>query len=103
MSAATKHWPGEAVGLPHHISSVDETAVTLNKIQTFLDAIGSPPQLVTIATSRTDKYLPDAQANRIHMAICQLLAANYTEEDMDAFVTDTSGQSVSPVYYRANI
>lgn len=71
------HYAGESSGLPHHISSAGEIVTVVNTVQQLLAKL-SPPQLITVATSRTDKYLPDSQATRIHRIVCQMLCRQYS-------------------------
>jgi len=70
------HHTGEAVGLPHHLTGAADMARLLNTLESLLGKLTNPA-LVTIATSRTDKYLPDSQATRIHGAVCRLLCNRY--------------------------
>eukprot|EP01083_Nonionella_stella_P078220 213913_1 len=56
---------GNMLCLPHHISKIDEITTMVNSVHDLLMDL-SRPSLVTVATSRADRYLPDPQAAHIH-------------------------------------
>eukprot|EP00668_Euglena_longa_P018302 GGOE01022852.1.p1 GENE.GGOE01022852.1~~GGOE01022852.1.p1 ORF type:complete len:505 (-),score=172.56 GGOE01022852.1:310-1824(-) len=87
------HSTGETTGLPHHITKLEDLVRIANTLQQLLDGL-SDPVIVTIATSRADKYLPDSQATRIHQAICQLLGKQYGTALKDIFRLDKAEFSV---------
>jgi len=64
------------VGLPHHISTAAEIRELIDTTEELLDELPRPV-FATIATSRCDRYLPDAQANVINHAVQSGVSAWY--------------------------
>ena len=73
------HAAGESCGLPHHISTAEEIAIVLNTTENLLTELADP-LLVTVATSRADRYLPETQADVIHRLVTQILSKQYHGE-----------------------
>eukprot|EP01083_Nonionella_stella_P065972 173318_1 len=67
---------GNMLCLPHHISKMDEITAMVNSVHNLLLDL-SRPRLVTVATSRADRYLPDPQAAHIHRFTTILLKDVY--------------------------
>jgi len=76
------HETGQLSGLPHHISRVDEIARMGGSTQNLLKTLGRPVH-VTLATSRTDRYLPDAQAAMIHFMTERMMEKVYKPVKID--------------------
>merc|ERR1711939_1138827 len=70
------HETGTLSGLPHHISRVSEIATMGSATQKLLKSMDAPAH-VTLATSRTDRYLPDCQAVLIHGMLEQMMEDVY--------------------------
>jgi len=67
---------GEMTGLPHHISELDEITSMGNTTQRLLKSMDRP-LYVTLATSRSDRYLPDCQAQLIHGMLDEMMETVY--------------------------
>lgn len=93
FSAGLVHVAGEACGLPHHISTAKEIATVLNTTQLLFAKLGDP-RIVTVATSRADKYLPDSQACHIHRLLTQILCKRYRLDPKDVVRMDRPEYSV---------
>lgn len=70
------HETGTLSGLPHHISRVSEIATMGSATQELLTVLDRPAH-VTLATSRTDRYLPDCQAVLIHGMLEEMMQSVY--------------------------
>jgi len=64
---------GSLTDLPHHISTLSEITLLLESTSRLFDAIGTPPGVVTVATSRADEYTPEAQAYAINDMVLTFL------------------------------
>jgi len=73
------HECGQLASLPHHISTATEIKKLMNQVDELIDNF-CPPVLVTVATSRLDRYLPDSQASLIHKMIEEVLMNRYDTE-----------------------
>jgi len=67
---------GEMNGLPHHISELDEITAMGNTTARLLKSLDRP-LYVTLATSRSDRYLPDCQAAIIHGMLDEMMETVY--------------------------
>lgn len=75
------HRAGGLAALPHHISDAAEFTGLINELDVLLDTMVSRPDMVTVATSRRDRYLPDSQASTIHSTVDMVLSNRL---DLDA-------------------
>eukprot|EP00667_Euglena_gracilis_P011191 EG_transcript_11420 len=71
------HHTGMQVHLPYHISGLELILQLVSTAQRLLQTLPSPPGLVTVATSREDRYVPEVQAYTVHSAVLQMLRATY--------------------------
>lgn len=72
---------GELTGLPHHISELDEITAMGNTTERLLKSMDRP-LYVTLATSRSDRYLPDCQAVMIHGMLDEMMERIYKRVDV---------------------
>jgi len=70
------HRTGQLACLPHHISTAKEIKTLMNDVDDLLGEM-TDPTIVTVATSRLDRYLPDSQAGPIHGLLENMLRARY--------------------------
>lgn len=75
------HETGQLSTLPHHISGIDEIAAMGNTTYELLASMDRP-EYVTLATSRTDRYLPDCQAAIIHGMLDDMMEDVYEDIEM---------------------
>lgn len=75
------HETGMLSTLPHHISRIDEIASMGNTTTRLLKSMDRPVH-VTLATSRTDRYLPDSQASLIHGMLDEMMEIIYDKVHM---------------------
>merc|ERR1711959_548792 len=75
------HETGQLSTLPHHISGIDEIAAMGNTTYELLASMDRP-EYVTLATSRTDRYLPDCQASLIHGMLDDMMEDVYEDITM---------------------
>jgi len=75
------HETGQLSTLPHHISQIDEIAAMGSTTYQLLKSMDRPVH-VTIATSRTDRYLPDSQAKLIHGMLDDMMDDVYEDIEM---------------------
>lgn len=68
---------GEMTCVPHHVSSLPHILKMLNSTVDILNAIPKRPVLITVATSRCDRYLPDAQASLINTLVLRMLRRQF--------------------------
>ena len=73
---AALHLAGETAGLPHHATRAADVVRALDGLSALLAALPAPAA-VTVATSRTDGYLPESQSRRVHRAVMARLLARY--------------------------
>jgi len=76
FSLHSLHRAGSMSSLPHHISTANEIKTIANQIERFLAELPDPVH-ITLATSRSHRYLPDSQANVIHGLCEDLLGGLY--------------------------
>merc|ERR550517_250450 len=62
--------------LPHHISTAKEIKGLMNEADELFENL-PPPKIITVATSRLDRYLPDSQAALIHSFLENVLTSRY--------------------------
>jgi len=67
--------------LPHHISTAQEIVALLNTQALILSGLPRPV-LVTIALSRLDGFLPDAQASAIHKQVLNGVKRRYNTDNV---------------------
>ena len=70
---------GEMTSVPHHISKLPEILRLINNTVNLLSILNKKPEVVTIATSRADKYTPDQQADTINTLVLHMLLEIYPE------------------------
>jgi len=70
------HSCGQLSILPHHISTAREIKGLMNEADELFENL-PPPKIVTVATSRLDRYLPDSQAALIHGFLESVLMSRY--------------------------
>jgi len=70
------HRTGQLACLPHHISSAKEIKELVNEVDALFDELPRPA-IVTVATSRLDRYLPDSQAATIHSFVETMLTNRF--------------------------
>lgn len=70
------HNCGQLSMLPHHISTAKEIKTLMNEVDDLFDQLPRP-NIITVATSRLDRYLPDSQASLIHGFLECVLASRY--------------------------
>lgn len=70
------HRTGQLACLPHHISSAKEIKELVNEVDALFDELPNPA-IVTVATSRLDRYLPDSQAATIHSFVETMLTNRF--------------------------
>lgn len=70
------HECGQLASLPHHISTATEIKKLMNQVDDLIANLCNPV-LVTVATSRLDRYLPDSQAGLIHKLLEDVLRERY--------------------------
>jgi len=75
------HETGQLSTLPHHISGIDEIAAMGSTTYELLASMDRPVH-VTLATSRTDRYLPDCQAALIHGMLDDMMDDVYEDIEM---------------------
>jgi len=75
------HHCGQLACLPHHISTADEIKKLVNSVDALFEELPEP-LIVTVATSRLDRYLPDSQAGPIHNFVETMLMSRYTTENV---------------------
>lgn len=74
------HTAGLYSGLPHHITRADDIVIMGNGVEELLNEMKpNNPVHVTLATSRADRYLPDAQAAIIHGMLDSMMEAVYED------------------------
>jgi len=78
------HTAGSLSCLPHHISTADQIKTLANQVEGLL-ALLPDPVLITLATSRLDRYLPDSQAVVIHGLCEDLLKVLYDTENIQRY------------------
>jgi len=78
---ADMHETGQLSTLPHHISRIDEIAAMGSTTVELLKSMDRPVH-VTLATSRSDRYLPDSQAKLIHGMLDEMMEDIYGKVDM---------------------
>merc|ERR1719394_1544747 len=70
------HTAGLYSGLPHHITKAEDIVEMGNAVEEILnEMMFNKPVHVTLATSRADRYLPDAQAAIIHGMLDSMMEA----------------------------
>merc|ERR550517_294473 len=75
------HSCGQLSMLPHHISSAREIKGLMNEVDLLFEEL-PPPKIVTVATSRLDRYLPDSQAALIHGFLESVLCSRYDTKNV---------------------
>jgi len=70
------HRTGQLACLPHHISTAKEIKELVNEVDALFDELPNPA-IVTVATSRLDRYLPDSQAATIHSFVETMLTNRF--------------------------
>lgn len=70
------HRTGQLACLPHHISTAKEIKELVNEVDALFDELPRPA-IVTVATSRLDRYLPDSQAATIHSFVETMLTNRF--------------------------
>merc|ERR1711964_323946 len=68
---------GEMSCVPHHITPMPHILKMLNDTVDLFQRIPTRPLLTTVATSRADRYLPDAQADMINTLVLRALRRTY--------------------------
>jgi len=87
---------GEMTCVPHHITQAPEILNMLNDSVEIFCQIGRRPLLTTVATSRADRYLPDAQSAFINTLVLSMLrrqwpGARTTRTDIPENTADDLG------------
>lgn len=85
------HRTGQLACLPHHISTAKEIKELVNEVDVLFDSV-PPPTIITVATSRLDRYLPDSQAATIHNFVETMLRNRF--DDSEVFRLDKPHFSV---------
>jgi len=75
------HRCGQLACLPHHISTAKEIKKLVNEVDELFEELPDP-LIVTVATSRLDRYLPDSQAGAIHNFVETMLMSRYSSENV---------------------
>jgi len=75
------HRVGGLSCLPHHISNANQIKTMVNEVNALLSDL-TDPVLVTVATSRLDRYLPDSQAVLIHGLVENFLKERYDTDNI---------------------
>merc|ERR1711937_1133206 len=73
------HRCGQLACLPHHIATAKEIRDLMNEADALFDTLPNP-LMITVATSRLDRYLPDSQAATIHGLLESLLTNRFGTE-----------------------
>lgn len=69
---------GIMVGVPHHISSLKLILKMINETFDLFNLINKDPEIITVATSRLDQYLPEDQADNINNLILSMLKESWS-------------------------
>lgn len=85
---------GNMVGVPHHISSLKTIIKMINETFDLLKYINSDPEVITVATSRLDRYTPEDQADIINNLLLTMLQECWYKSkiyryDLKEFSTDS--------------
>jgi len=95
--------------VPHHITEVPEILNMVNTTVEVFCRIGTPPLMTTVATSRADRYLPDAQSALINTLVLRMLRRQYpgartTRTDIPENTADdlepSKAQEKTPLLFR---
>merc|ERR1712096_82247 len=92
---------GEMTCVPHHISTLPHILKMLNSTVDIFEAISRQPVLITVATSRCDRYLPDAQASLINTLVLRMLRRQFGDvRTIRNDIPETSAEDVEPQDYQ---
>ena len=69
--------------MPHHVSSNEEISNLFQQSQIFLQHLGIPPTIVTVARSSLDDFCPENQVEMIQAQLTDLLKILVGEDKLD--------------------
>lgn len=92
---------GEMTCVPHHVSTLPHILKMLNSTVEIFEAIPKKPVLITVATSRCDRYLPDAQASLINTLVLRMLRRQFGNvKTIRKDIPEHSAEDVEPQEYQ---